>query len=54
MKPRGIIRDLLMLFVGYHIVKIWITGEKVSTGIGLATLVLIYFAITFLLERFKF
>jgi hypothetical protein len=53
MRPRGIIRDILMLFVGYHVIKYWITGESISIGVGLSTLVLMYFASSFLIERFK-
>jgi hypothetical protein len=53
MRPRGLIKDMLILFIGYHIIKLWITGESITYGIGLGMMALMFFSVMFIVERFK-
>lgn len=53
MRPRGLIKDMLIIFVGFHIIKLWITGESITYGVGLGMVAAMLLSIMFIVERFK-
>lgn len=48
---RGIIRDILSLYIGYTVIKLWWYGSSLDQGLGVAALLLFAIAIWFILER---
>lgn len=51
MPARGIIRDILMLYFGYRLIKLWYLNEEFTVFLGILTIVLVGFSVWFLLER---
>ncbi|MEA3378004.1 MAG: hypothetical protein U9Q69_00020 [Nanoarchaeota archaeon] len=51
---RGLIKDIIILIIGFLIIKSWLFHEPISWQIGIGTIILMLIAIKFLLERFKF
>lgn len=48
---RGIIKDILFVYLGIMIIKNWLTGSKVTGNMVLATLVIFVMITWFMLER---
>lgn len=51
MALRGILRDILSIYLGYKILGMWIFGSAFSTSIGWAALALLLLSVWFVLER---
>ncbi len=48
---RGIIKDVLFIYLGFMIIKLWLAGGKITTGMVVVTVVLFMIIIWFMLER---
>lgn len=48
---RGILRDILSLYLGYKIIKIWLFGSAFTSDVGWAAVALLVLALWFLMER---
>lgn len=48
---RGLIRDIISLYLGIKIFKIWLFGSSFTPEVGWAALALFILAVWFLLER---
>lgn len=48
---RGIIRDILILYLGYRLIKIWIFGSEFTGGVGVITLLVMILTVMFIMER---
>lgn len=48
---RGIIKDILFVYLGIMIIRTWLTNSKVTGGMVLATLVIFVVITWFMLER---
>lgn len=51
MSVRGIVRDIISLYLGYEIIRGWITGTYAYNNILTTGIVLFALAVWFLLER---
>lgn len=49
---RGIIRDLVSIYLGFEIMRGYVSGEFLMLNISVAGMVLFGLAVWFLLERF--
>lgn len=48
---RGVIKDLLILYLAYKILKIWWYKEQVTTGVASVMIIVSLLVIWFMLER---
>lgn len=48
---RGLIKDVLILYLSYRIFMIWLRKEQVSIGVVGVTIVIVLLVIWFMLER---
>lgn len=48
---RGLIKDLLILYLAYRILKIWWYKEQVTTGVASVMIITSLLVIWFMLER---
>ncbi|MDP2906448.1 MAG: hypothetical protein Q8O03_00760 [Nanoarchaeota archaeon] len=48
---RGLIKDLLVLYVAYKVLKIWWFKEQVTAGVASVTIIVSLLVIWFMLER---
>ncbi len=48
---RGLIKDLLILYLAYKVLKIWWYKEQVTTGVASVMIILSLLVIWFMLER---
>lgn len=48
---RGLIKDILFIYLAYLILKLWWQKEQVSTGVLSLTVVILLLVIWFMLER---
>ena len=51
MALRGILRDILSIYIGYKILGIWIFGSAFSSDVGWAAFALLMLSVWFVLER---
>jgi hypothetical protein len=51
MALRGLVRDLLSLYLGFEVIRGYVTGTMYVTNISIAALVLFGLALWFMLER---
>jgi len=51
MGVRSVIRDLVALYLGYEIIKIWLFDSEFTSIIGILAIILIFFTVWFLLEK---
>lgn len=51
MAVRGIIRDIICLYVGYRLIKMWVLKEQATFGLGALVVVLMLMSGWFILER---
>ncbi|MBU4300659.1 MAG: hypothetical protein ABIF85_00485 [Nanoarchaeota archaeon] len=51
MALRGILRDIISIYIGYQILKIWIFGSAFSSNIGWAAVALLLLTIWFVFEK---
>lgn len=48
---RGLIKDVLILFLAYKILKIWWFKEQVTTSVAFVMIIIALLVIWFMLER---
>lgn len=48
---RGLIKDLLVLYIAYKVLKIWWFKEQVTAGVASVTIIVSLLVIWFMLER---
>jgi hypothetical protein len=48
---RGLIKDVLILYVAYKVLKIWWFKEQVTTGIASVMIIVSLLVVWFMLER---
>ncbi len=48
---RGLIKDLLILYIAYKVLKIWWYKEQVTTGVASMMIIVSLLIIWFMLER---
>lgn len=48
---RGIIKDILFIYLGIMIIRLWMTGGKVTSGMVVVTAIIFIIIIWFMLER---
>lgn len=48
---RGLIKDLLILYLAYKVLKIWWYKEQVTTGVASVMIILSLLVVWFMLER---
>ncbi len=48
---RGVLRDILSVYLGYKILKIWLFGSAFTSDVGWAAVALLVLAVWFMLER---
>ncbi len=48
---RGMIKDLLILYIAYKVLKIWWYKEQVTTGVASVMIIVSLLVIWFMLER---
>ena len=48
---RGIIKDVLILYMAYKVLKIWWYKEQVTTGVASVMIIVSLLVIWFMLER---
>ena len=51
MSVRGFIRDIISIYLGYEVIRGYVTGSFATTNIYIAALVLFAFSVWFVLER---
>ena len=53
MKPRAFVKDVLTMVLAYFIIRLWITGERVTFRVGILMVIVAMMTMWFFLERFK-
>lgn len=48
---RGLIKDVLILYIAYRVLKIWWYKEQVTTGVASVMIIVSLLVIWFMLER---
>ncbi len=48
---RGIIKDLLFIYLGFMVLKVWLSGGKVTGGMVVVTVIMFFMVAWFMLER---
>ena len=48
---RGVVRDILSIYLGYKLILVWLFGVEFSSDIGIIGLILLIIAIWFIFER---
>lgn len=48
---RGLIKDILILYLAYRLISLWLHKEQISTGVIGLTATLVLLVIWFMLER---
>jgi len=48
---RGVLRDILSIYLGYKVIKIWIFGSAFSSDVGWAAFALLLLSVWFVFER---
>lgn len=51
MGVRGFVKDILFIYLAYHILKLWWYKEQVSTGVLSITVIISLLVIWFMFER---
>jgi len=51
MALRGVLRDILSIYLGYKILGMWFFGSAYTPSIGWAALMLLLLSVWFVLER---
>ncbi len=47
---RSFIRDIIVLYLGYRLLKVW-RGDEFTTGIGVLTIIVMLLTVWFLIEK---
>ncbi len=53
MKPRALVRDVLIFILTYFIIRLWVTGDRITFKVGILMVIVAVMTGWFLLERFK-
>ncbi len=51
MGMRGIVKDLLFIYLGFMVLKTWLAGSKVTAGMAVVTIIMFAMVAWFMLER---
>ncbi|MBU0963123.1 MAG: hypothetical protein KKD48_04430 [Nanoarchaeota archaeon] len=48
---RSIIRDILVIYLAYRLMKIWLLNDKFTFSLGILTIILVIITFWFLAEK---
>ncbi|MEM4244618.1 MAG: hypothetical protein QW404_02335 [Candidatus Nanoarchaeia archaeon] len=48
---RGLIKDILFIYLGFMVIRLWFTGGKITASMVVVTIVIFFLIGWFMLER---